>query len=404
MGVYNLLVPPMRVLLLEKIHAVARKVYEEAGHEVCEIPRALAASELASIDADVIGIRSQTRITREVFAKPRLAVAAYCIGVNQIDLAACDAHGCAVFHDRYNNARSVAELCVTSIGVLLRQLLETNRETHAGKWNKSAAGSKEIRGKRLGVVGYGNVGQQVGALAESMGMRVGFYDLEERPAHGNARRYTSLKALLAGSDVVTLHVDGRRQNRNIFGPSEVAAMKKGSVFINLSRGFVVVEEALAEALRSGHLAGAAIDVHQAEPGSGEPFASPLQSLPNVLLTPHIGGSTEEAQTAIGEGASKRVLDYLRHGVLQLSPCFPGRSYTDAMIPGARRIIYIHNNVPGQIGHAADALAQRGINIVGQHLLTNERIGYASFDVELPDPAGVAEALDRIPGAIRTRIL
>jgi D-3-phosphoglycerate dehydrogenase len=394
----------MKILLLEKIHSVARKVFEEAGHEVTEIPRAASPEELAAIDADVIGIRSQTRITREVFRKPRLAVAAYCIGVNQIDLAACDAHGCAVFHDRYNNARSVAELCMTSIGVLLRQLLEKNRETHGGGWNKSAAGSKEIRGKRLGVVGYGNVGQQVGALAESMGMRVGFYDLEERPAHGNAHRYQSLKNLLANSDVVTLHVDGRRQNRNIFGPAEVAAMKKGSVFINLSRGFVVVEEALAEALRGGHLAGAAIDVHQNEPAANEPFASPLQGLPNVLLTPHIGGSTEEAQTAIGEGSSKRVVDYLRSGILQLSPCFPGRSYTDAMIPGARRIVYIHNNVPGQIGKAADALANRGINIVGQHLLTNERIGYASFDVDAPETAGVVEALQGIPGAIRTRVL
>lgn len=394
----------MKILLLEKIHAVARKVFEEAGHEVCEIPRALPPEELAALDADVIGIRSQTRVTAEVFSKPRLAVAAYCIGVNQIDLAACDHHGCAVFHDRYNNARSVAELCLTSIGVLLRRLLQKNLETHQGIWNKSAAGSKEIRGKRLGVVGYGNVGQQVGALAESMGMRVGFYDLEERPAHGNAHRYQSLKTLLANSDVVTLHVDGRRQNRNIFGPDEVAAMKKGAAFINLSRGFVVVEEALAEALRSGHLAGAAIDVHQHEPSGDEPFASPLQGLPNVLLTPHIGGSTEEAQTAIGEGMSKRVVDYLRQGIVQLSPCFPGRSYTDAMIPGARRIVYIHGNVPGQISRATDALARRGINIVGQHLLTNERIGYATFDVELPQPDGILEDLRQIPGAIRTRLL
>jgi len=394
----------MRILLLEKIHPTARRVFEEAGYEVHEVPRAATAEELAGIDADVIGIRSQTRITNEVFAKPRLVIAAYCIGVNQIDLAACDNHGCAVFHDRYNNARSVAELCVTSIGLLMRQLLEKNRDTHAGKWNKSAVGSKEIRGKRLGVVGYGNVGQQVGALAELMGMRVGFYDLEERPAHGNAHRYNSLKTLLEDSDVVSLHVDGRRQNRNIFGPEEVGAMKKGAVFINLSRGFVVVEEALAEALKSGHVAGAAIDVHQHEPGGSEPFASPLQGLPNVLLTPHIGGSTEEAQTAIGEGTSKRVVDYLRHGLMQLSPCFPGRSYTDTMIPGARRIIYIHHNVPGQIGKAADALAARGMNIVGQHLLTNERIGYASFDVEAAETAGVAEALQQIPGAIRARIL
>ena len=394
----------MKVLLLEKIHPIARKVFEEAGHEVAEIRRALSPEELAEIDADVIGIRSQSRIAQAVFARPRLVVAAYCIGTNQIDLAACDAHGCAVFHDRYNNARSVAELCMTSIGALLRQLLEKNRDTHRGVWNKSAAGSREIRGKRLGVVGYGNVGQQVGTLAEAMGMKVGYYDLEERPAHGNAQKFHSLKTLLAKSDVVTLHVDGRGQNRNIFGPAEVAAMKPGAVFINLSRGFVVVEEALAEALRSGHLAGAAIDVHQTEPSAGEAFASPLQGLPNVLLTPHIGGSTEEAQTAIGEGTSKRVLDYLRRGAVQLSPCFPGRSYTDAMIPGTRRIVYIHNNVPGQISKASEALALRGINIVGQHLLTNERIGYAAFDVELSEPDGVVDALQRIPGAIRARIL
>jgi D-3-phosphoglycerate dehydrogenase len=293
---------------------------------------------------------------------------------------------------------------MTSIGVLLRQLLEKNRETHLGIWNKTAAGSQEIRGKRLGVVGYGNVGQQIGALAEAMGMMVGFYDLEERPAHGNAHKFHSLNTLLANSDVVTLHVDGRRQNRNIFGPAEIAAMKPGAVFLNLSRGFVVVEEALAGALRDGHLAGAAIDVHQSEPGGSEPFASPLQGLPNVLLTPHVGGSTEEAQTAVGESTAKRVLDYLRYGALQLSPSFPGRSYTDAMIPGTRRIIYIHSNVPGQISQASEVLARRGINIVGQHLLTNERIGYASFDVELAEPDGVVEALQQIPGAIRARIL
>jgi D-3-phosphoglycerate dehydrogenase / 2-oxoglutarate reductase len=394
----------MKVLLLEKIHSIARDLFEAAGHRVMEIPRALTPEQLADIDADVIGIRSQTRISQEVFRKPRLVVAAYCIGVNQIDLAACDLHGCAVFHDRYNNARSVAELCMTGIGVLLRQLLEKNRETHSGVWNKSASGSQEIRGKRLGVVGYGNVGQQVGALAEAMGMRVGYYDLDERPAHGNARKYVTLQALLGDSDVVSLHVDGRGQNRNIFGPVEVAAMKTGAVFLNLSRGFVVVEEALADALRSGRLAGAAIDVHQSEPNGSEPFASPLRGLPNVLLTPHIGGSTEEAQQAIGDNTTRRVLDYLIRGTLQLSPSFLGRSYTDVMIPETRRIIYIHTNTPGQISKASELLASRGINIVGQHLLTNERIGYASFDVELSAPDGVVDALEKIPGAIRARIL
>ena len=394
----------MRVLLLERIHPSARGLFEEAGHTVTEAARAPAPAELAKMEADIVGIRSQTRITREVLAKPRFAVAAYCIGTNQIDLAACDASGCAVFHDRYNNGRSVAELCMTGIGLLLRQLLEKNRETHRGVWSKSAKGSQEIRGKSLGIVGYGNVGQQVGALAEAMGMRVGFYDLEERPAHGNAHKFQNLKSLLAGSDVVSLHVDGRRQNRNIFGPAEVAAMKPGAVFINLSRGFVVVEDALASALRSGHLAGAAIDVHQTEPAGDEGFASPLQGLPNVLLTPHIGGSTEEAQQAIGESTTRRVLEYIASGRLQLSPSFPGRSYTDPMIPGARRIIYIHSNTPGQISRASDELARRGINIVGQHLLTNERIGYASFDVELMEPDSVIEALQKIPGAIRTRIL
>jgi D-3-phosphoglycerate dehydrogenase / 2-oxoglutarate reductase len=394
----------MHVLLLEKIHPVARKLFEAAGHTVAEIGRALSPAELAGLDADIIGIRSQTRITPDVLAKPRLAVAAYCIGVNQIDLAACDGQGCAVFHDRYNNARSVAELCMVSIGVLLRRLLDKNRETHQGVWDKSAKGSQEIRGKRLGIVGYGNVGQQVGALAEAMGMRVGFYDLEERPAHGNTHKFETLHALLGHSDVVSLHMDGRRQNRNIFGPVEVAAMKPGAVFVNLSRGFVVVEDALAEALRSGHLAGAAIDVHQTEPAGDESFSSPLQGLPNVLLTPHIGGSTQEAQQAIGESTTRRVLEYIASGRLQLSPSFPGRSYTDPMIPGTRRIVYIHSNTPGQISRASDELARRGINIVGQHLLTNERIGYASFDVELTEPDGVVEALQKIPGAIRTRIL
>jgi D-3-phosphoglycerate dehydrogenase len=237
-----------------------------------------------------------------------------------------------------------------------------------------------------------------------MGMQVGFYDLEERPAHGNVTRFLALSELLANADVVTLHVDGRRQNRNIFGAGEIRAMKRGALFMNFSRGFVVVEEALAEALKEGHLAGAAIDVHQSEPNGREAFASPLQGLPNVLLTPHIGGNTEEAQRSIGESMTKRALNYLRYGMVQLSPSFPNRSFTDPPIAGMKRIIYIHENKPGQISKASEVLARRGINIVGQHLLTNDRIGCASFDVELAEPDSVAAALESLPGAIRVRIL
>ena len=381
----------MKVLLLENIDSVARQIFQKAGHEVVEIRRALPPGELAEIAADVIGIRSQTRITEEVFQKPRLVVAAYCIGINQIDLAACDRNGCVTFHDRYNNSRSVAELCIGSL-------------INLGVWDKTANGSREMRGKMLGIVGYGNVGQQVGHLAEAMGMRLGFYDIEERAAHGNATRFGSMAELLAAADAVTFHVDGRGKNKNLFGAEQIKAMKPGAFVLNFSRGFVPVESDIAEALKSGHLGGVALDVHQNEPSGGQNFQSPLRGLPNVLLTPHIGGSTEEAQRAIGESTTKRVLDYLHYGTVQLSPSFPGRSYTESPIAGTRRIIYLHQNVPGQIGAAAQVLANHGVNIVGQHLMTNDRVGYAAFDAPLPEPEAVAEELSRLQGSIRVRIL
>ncbi len=395
----------VRILLLEDIDRVARQMFQKAGHEVVEIRHALAPGELAKYKADVIGVRSGTQVTEEVFRHhPRLVVAAYCIGTDKIDLQACENNGCVTFHDRYSNGRSVTELCMFYIGILLRQLLIKNRQTHEGIWDKRAKDAHEVRGKRLGIIGYGNIGQQVGSLAEAMGMKVGFFDLAERPALGNARKYSTMDKLLANSDVVTIHVDGRDGNRNRFGVAEIEKMRKRAYFINLSRGFVVHEDALAKAITSGHLAGAALDVHRNEPKNGEKFHSPLQGLDNVILTSHIGGSTREAQRAIGKGTTQRVLDYLDKGFVQLSPSFPQKSFTDSLLPGTARIIYIHWNEPGQIGAAGKVLANHQANIVNPRLLVNERIGFAVFDVQVLKTGGIVRDLEKLPGAIRARIL
>src|SRR5580693_2510098 len=316
-----------RALLLENIHPDASLRLAKEGYQVETLPRALGEDELIeAIDGvSLLGIRSGTQVTERVLAAaPRLAaVGAFCIGVNQIDLAAASRRGVAVFNAPFSNTRSVVELALAEIIAMARRLPEKNTLMHAGAWDKSAAGSHEVRGRRLGIVGYGNIGTQLSVLAENLGMTVSFYDTADKLALGNARRCSTLEELLETSDVVTLHVDGRPGNSGLFGEAEFAAMRPGSLFLNLSRGFVVDHAALRRHIESGHLAGAAVDVFPEEPkGRGDEFVSELRGLPNVILTPHIGGSTEEAQRDIGNFVATKFRDFIGEGTTSLSVNLP----------------------------------------------------------------------------------
>lgn len=398
---------PPSVLLTERIHAAAGRRFREAGYHVEEIPSALSEAELVRRlpHAAVLGIRSRTRIPRSVLeAAPNLeAIGAFCIGTNQVDLDACLDLGVPVFNAPYANTRSVVELAIGEIILLFRDAVEKNALLHQGVWRKSAARAREVRGKRLGIVGYGNIGSQLSVLAESLGMEVHFYDVVEKLALGNAQPCRTLHELLAASDVVTVHVDGSAENRHLFGAAEFGAMKPGAVFINLSRGFVVDVDALAEALDAGHVRAAAVDVFPEEPEEdGEGFRSPLQGRPNVLLTPHIGGSTEEAQEGIGRFLSDKLLDYRERGSTALSVNFPNLQLPE---PGdAHRFVHIHANVPGILARINQVLAARRINITGQYLKTNERIGYVITDVERDYDEAVVRELREIPRTIRVRVL
>ncbi|WP_366926485.1 phosphoglycerate dehydrogenase [Brevundimonas sp.] len=395
----------MRILLLEAIHPAAVARFEDAGYRVETASGALGEDELIARirGVHVLGVRSKTQVTERVLASADrlLAVGAFCIGTNQIDLPAAAERGVAVFNAPYSNTRSVVELAVGLMIVLLRRVAEKSAALHRGQWNKSAAGARELRGKTLGIVGYGAIGSQLSVLAEALGMRVVFHDLTERLALGNARRARSLKDLLADSDVVSLHVDGRSANAALVGAGELAVMKPGALLLNLSRGHVVDVEALAEAVRSGRLGGAAVDVFPEEPATNQdPFASALQGLPNVILTPHIGGSTEEAQEAIGEFAADRLLAYLERG--DTSFCVNLPNVQLAEVSGAHRLLHIHRNQPGVLAELNRAIAAAGLNILGQHLKTDERTGYVIVDVDRDyDPKALA-ALKGVTGTLRFR--
>uniref|UniRef100_UPI0025C13B40 phosphoglycerate dehydrogenase n=1 Tax=Brevundimonas sp. UBA7534 TaxID=1946138 RepID=UPI0025C13B40 len=374
----------MKMLLLENIHPAAVERLEEAGYTVETMKGALDEDDLieAIKGVHVLGIRSKTTVSRRVLeqADKLMAVAAFCIGTNQIDLDAAADHGVAVFNAPYSNTRSVVELAIGLMIVLMRDVPDKSAAMHVGQWNKSATGSKELRGKTLGIVGYGAIGSQLSVLAENLGMRVVFHDLSERLALGNARRMRSLDALLAESDVVTLHVDGRAENKAIFGAAQFGRMKEGALFLNLSRGHVVDVGALAQAMGSGRIAGAAVDVFPEEPRTNaDPFESPLQGLKNMILTPHIGGSTEEAQEAIAEFAAERLLGYLNRGDTTFSVNLPNVQLAE--VSGAHRLLHIHRNQPGVLAELNQALAAAGLNILGQHLKTNERVGYVITDVD-----------------------
>jgi D-3-phosphoglycerate dehydrogenase / 2-oxoglutarate reductase len=397
----------MRMLLLENIHPAAVQRLEEAGYSVETRKGALDEDDLIAAirGVHVLGIRSKTTVSRRVLeeADKLMAVAAFCIGVNQIDLDAAADHAVAAFNAPYSNTRSVVELAIGLMIVLMRDVADKSSAMHRGQWNKSATGSRELRGKTLGIVGYGAIGSQLSVLAENLGMRVLFHDLSERLALGNARRMRSLDALLAESDVVTLHVDGRGENAGLIGAEQFARMKPGVLFLNLSRGHVVDMGALAQALGAGRVAGAAVDVFPEEPRTNDdPFDSPLQGLKNVILTPHIGGSTEEAQEAIAEFAAERLLGYLNRGDTTFCVNLPNVQLAE--VSGAHRLLHIHRNQPGVLAELNQALASAGLNILGQHLKTDERTGYVITDVDRDyDPAAL-EALKAVPGTLRFRTL
>lgn len=396
-----------RALLLENIHPLAVNVLVDAGYDVTTAKGALDEDELilALDGVSLLGIRSKTQVSDAVLAASDLdAIGAFCIGVNQIDLTSAASHGVAVFNAPFSNTRSVVELAVGEIIALTRRLTVQNSSLHKGLWNKSADGAHEVRGRTLGIVGYGNIGTQLSVVAEALGMRVVFYDTAEKLALGNAQRMTSLDELLAVADFVTLHVDGRPGNAGMFGRAQFEAMKPGAVFLNLSRGFLVDYTALRERILDGSVAGAAVDVFAEEPKSkGDDFESELRGLPNVILTPHIGGSTEEAQHDIGQFVSGKLRDYVLQGASYLSVNIPGL-VLDMPRPGTHRITLLHRNVPGVMAQLNDALAEHGANVEYQVLGTWGEFGYAVTDVSGTVPEGVVRQLEGQSTTISVRLL
>jgi D-3-phosphoglycerate dehydrogenase / 2-oxoglutarate reductase len=398
---------PLRALLLENIHPDATARLTKAGYEVESRAGALSEDELieALQGVSLLGIRSRTNVTERVLAAAPglIAIGAFCIGVNQIDLAAASRQGVAVFNAPFSNTRSVVELVLAEIISMARRLPEKNAKMHAGVWDKSAAGSHEVRGRKLGIVGYGNIGAQLSVLAENLGMSVYFYDIADKLALGNARRCGTLTELLESVETVTLHVDGRPGNSGLFGDAEFAAMQPRSLFLNLSRGFVVDHAALRRHIESGHIAGAAIDVFPEEPkGKGEEFISQLRGLPNVILTPHIGGSTEEAQQDIGEFVAGKLFDYMSAGSTSLSVNLPGIALPT--VPGTHRLVHIHQNVPGVLAAINRVLADHQVNVEGQMLGTRDEIGFAITDIGTEYSAEVLNELRAMDVTIRLRTI
>jgi len=401
----------IKIVLLEGIHASALEAFRRDGYtEIEHHPKSLAEPKLlASLrDAYMVGIRSSTHLTRKIFEQaPRLiAVGCFCIGTNQVDLDAAQERGIAVFNAPFSNTRSVAELVLAETILLLRGIPARNALAHRGGWAKTAAGSYEARGKILGIVGYGHIGTQVGVLAESLGMQVIYYDIETKLALGNARAAHSLDDLLEPADVVTLHVPETPQTHRMIGREQLARMKAGAHLINASRGTVVDIDALVEALQSKHLGGAGMDVFPVEPKTaGEEFASPLRGMDNVLLTPHVGGSTEEAQQNIGTEVAEKLIKYSNNGSTLSAVNFPEVSLPEH--PGQHRLLHIHRNQPGVLSALNSVFSDQHINVAGQYLQTNAKIGYVVIDVETREPRAslaLKRRLESVPGTIRTRIL
>jgi D-3-phosphoglycerate dehydrogenase len=398
---------PLQVLLLEDVHHDAVNLLEKAGHEVVLSSKALDETELIDQIAGVhiLGIRSKTHVTSAVLEAGTnlVAIGAFCIGTNQIDVASASARGVAVFNAPFSNTRSVVELALAEIIALTRRLTEKNAAMHAGRWDKSAEGSHEIRGRRLGIVGYGNIGTQLSVLAENLGMSVFFFDTADKLALGNARRCGTLEELLASVDIVTLHVDGRPSNNNLFGEAEFNRMRDGSLFLNLSRGFVLDNAALRRHIESGHLAGAAVDVFANEPKArGEEFVSDLRNLPNVILTPHVGGSTEEAQQDIGSFVAGKLHAFTTEGTTSLSVNMPPVALRRQS--GTHRLLLLHSNTPGVLADVNGLLAKHDVNIEGQVLGTKGDVGYVITDIKDDYTADVLSSLEAMPTTTRLRVI
>ncbi|WP_296278338.1 phosphoglycerate dehydrogenase [Pseudoxanthomonas sp.] len=400
----------IRVLLLEGVSQTAVETFRSAGYTQIEFhEKSLPEDELKRriADAHIVGIRSRTHLSEDVLAQARrlIAVGCFCIGTNQVDLDAAELAGIPVFNAPYSNTRSVAELVIAQAILLMRGIPQKNAECHRGGWSKSAAGSHEVRGKTLGIIGYGHIGTQVGVLAEALGMHVLFHDIETKLSLGNARAAVSLDDLLAQSDVVTLHVPETPATQGMFGQAQIAAMKPGAHLINASRGTVVDIDALATALKAGAVGGAAVDVFPVEPkGNAESFESPLRGLDNVILTPHVGGSTLEAQDNIGIEVAAKLVRYSDNGSTLSSVNFP-----EVTLPGhdgSRRILHIHRNVPGVLSQINDIFRDRGINIDGQFLRTDPKVGYVVIDVTADEEqtASLRDAMAAIDGTLRVRVL
>jgi D-3-phosphoglycerate dehydrogenase / 2-oxoglutarate reductase len=398
----------IKVLFLENISEKAVQYFKVQGYtDVKKVSGALSEEELIKVikDVHILGIRSKTFISKRVLdhAKKLQAIGCFCIGTNQVDLKACKQKGVAVFNAPYSNTRSVAELVIGASIMLIRKVIDKNKAAHEGIWNKDAKGSFELRGKTLGLIGYGNIGTQTSIMAEAMGMKVKFYDIETKLPLGNAQPVKTLKELVSTADIISLHVPETGQTKNLINKAVLKQCKQGAIIINYARGEVVDLEALTQALKDKHIAGAAIDVFPIEPEkNGDKFESSLQGLSNVLLTPHVGGSTEEAQENIGEDVSIKLYQYLERGVSNGSHTIPSISLPP--VDNAHRILHIHNNVPGVLSAINTVMSKNKINIVGQYLKTNEEIGYVVLDVDSKLSKKAIDLLRDVKHTIRVRML
>ncbi|HMQ69081.1 MAG TPA: phosphoglycerate dehydrogenase [Ignavibacteria bacterium] len=397
----------IKVLLLENIHSDAMDIFKKEGYQIETAAKSLNKKELLEKikDVSILGIRSKTHIDEEIIQKAGrlISIGAFCIGTNQIDLNSALTKGIAVFNAPFSNTRSVVELALAEMIILMRNIIDKNNSLHQGIWEKSAKGSFEIRGKKIGIIGYGKIGSQLSVLAESLGMEVLYYDVIDKLALGNARKCSTLSELLKKSDVITLHVDGNRNNADFIGEKEFKQMKTGVIFLNLSRGHVVDLKSLVTNIRSGKISGASIDVYPEEPsGNDEKFISELQGLPNVILTPHIGGSTEEAQKNIANFVPEKIIDFINSGNTFYSVNFP-----EIQLPqfqNAHRLIHIHENMPGILASINNVLAGHNINIIGQYLKTNEHVGYVITDISKKYDPQVINDLKKIRHTIKFRVL
>ena len=395
------------VLLLENIHNEAVSLFEKEGYSVEYYQKSLPEEELIKKiqKISILGIRSRTQINENVLSHARhlLSIGVFGIGINNIDIGQTAQKGIAVFNAPYSSTRSVVELTIGEMLMLSRKVFEKSMKLHEGIWDKSTHGCHEVKGKTLGIIGYGNIGSQVGILAEALGMKVLFYDIADKPIFGNAQKVNLLQNLLRKSDIITVHVDGNPKNKNFIGEKEFKIMKKGVLFLNGSRGFVVDIKPLVKYLKSGKIEGAALDVFPKEPrGNDEKFVSELQHLPNVILTPHIGGASEEGQKNIANFVPNKIIDYINTGNTYLSVSIP-----NIQLPqqgNTHRLLHLHNNVPGILAQTNNVFAKHNMNVVGQYLKTDELIGYSITDVETKYDRDVLDVLKKIPNTIRFRVL